>query len=263
MSAVRSDRIKTRLATAEDAVQLAKVFTDAFELTRPADVRRSMRRRIAKREYLVAVVDGKIAANVEILYLDLMIEGVPLRTAGIAGVATRWEYRRRGLATSLMREAIRRVRAKGISNTTLFTGLQLPAKRIYERLGYTETSRWLRFADIRDPLGVLVQAFAGRSAWLPKTPFGRAILDKWRESILFESDDLRVTVTFEDGKFVVQRGKKGKPTVTVRGPTNRLIECFRNRLAYDRHAADGTIKVSGRPDALASLRRLITLEWVE
>jgi len=158
--------VVVRQATLRDAAQLATVYQHAFGPETPADVRRRRRRRDPPRETLVAVVDGVIASTVEVQYRDLIVGGVPIRTGGIAGVATRWEYRHHGLATRLMREAIRRVRSRGISNTTLFTGTNLPAIRIYTRLGYSETSKWQVFRDIRRPVDFLRSRFEYRSKWL-------------------------------------------------------------------------------------------------
>ncbi len=258
-----SKRPKIRTATVKDAPELARIYTDAFAPVTAADVRRSMKRKDARAERIVAVVDGKVVASVTVIYFNLVVDGVPIRTGAIAGVATRWSYRRQGLATILMRAAIKRIKARGISNSTLFTGVQLPAKRIYERLGYSETSRWLRLADIRKPVDVLKRVFDERSRWLPRTPYAGPALKRWRERVLYDSDGWRATVTFDGKQFVVRAGRRGNPTIVMRGPTRPLIESFWNRFAYDRHVKRGTIRVVGPRGACEFWRRIVTLEWVE
>src|SRR3989442_14491288 len=135
-------RAVVRTATARDAAGISAVYRHAFGPSTAAGGRRSLRSGEFPRDLLSALVDGVVASTVDIQYRTLLVDGVPLRTGGIAGVATRWEFRGRGLATRLMREALRRIRARGISSTTLFTGHPLPAIRIYRRLGYSETSDW-------------------------------------------------------------------------------------------------------------------------
>ncbi len=260
---MKRPRIEIRRSGAGDAIQLARVFTDSFGPTTPSDVRRWLKRKDFHRERFVAVVDGVVAANVTLLDIDLVIDGVPLRTIGIAAVATRWDYRRMGLATKLVDKAIERAKERGRSVVTLFTGVNLPAKRIYERAGFIETKRWTRYQTIHDPNRLLERYFAWRSQWLVKTRFGRAALEVWRERVLFTSGGWRATVTCDGRKFNVQSGKRGKPTVTVTGPLRELNECFGNRLAYDGHVKRGTIRLTGSKASLILLRRFVTLEWVE
>src|SRR5438093_5415962 len=123
-------RVVVRTATERDAAGLAVVYRHAFGPRTPQQVRAAMRDPDVRRDLLVALVDGVVASTVNIQYRRLLVDGVPILTGGIASVATHWDYRGRGLATRLMKEAIRRMRARGVSNTTLFTGHNLPAIRI-------------------------------------------------------------------------------------------------------------------------------------
>ena len=255
--------IRIERGTAKHVNQLARVFTDSFGPITPADIRRTLKRKDFHRERFVAVVDGVVAANITLLDIDLLINGLPLKTIGIAAVATRWDYRRRGFATMLLDRAIERAKERGISVVALFTGVNFPAKRIYERAGFTETKRWIRYQAVRDPTRLLERFFEWRSQWLVKTSYGRAALRVWRERVLFASGNWRATVTCDGKKFRVQAGKIGKPTVTVTGPIRALNECFGNRLAYDGHVKLGSIHLTGSKESLALLRRFVTLEWVE
>ncbi|GEM_PF-6494091 len=257
------ERVVVRTASERDAVGLARIFTDAFGPTSPADVRRGMRRRDSPQEYLLGVVDGVPAATLVIQYRELLVDGARIQTGGIAGVATRWEYRRRGLATRLMREAIRRVRARGISNTTLFTARSLPAIRIYERLGYSETAHWRIFFDVRRPVAWVARRFAYRARWLRRTAFGRDVLKGWRARVLLATPTWRATITFDGRRFTVRPGRRGRPDITMRGGSEAVLDSFGNRLAYDRNVRAERISVRGEPDALSAWRRLLTLEWRE
>lgn len=214
-------------------------------------------------EIVVAVVDGVVAAAVTVHYIDMMIDGVKMRTGGIAGVATRWEYRRHGLATALMRESIKRIKSKGIATSSLFTGMNLPAKRIYDRLGYTETSRWLRYSAIYRPVDVLRRSFEFRGKWFSRRQYPRARLRSWRERVLMDGGDWRATITFDGRNFKVSAGKRGRPTLTMKGNTIGILECFWNRICFDRYLKERRIRIDGSPEAREIWRRIVTMEWVE
>jgi hypothetical protein len=216
-----------------------------------------------KQEVLVAVVNGVVASAVSIQYRALIVDGIPIRTGGIAGVATRWEYRRKGLATRLMRESLRRIRARGISNTTLFTGHNLPAIRIYKRLGYTLTSDWRIFYDLRRPVPWIEKRFEYRTRWLRRTPFGTDVLRAWNRRILLKTPRWSATITWDGRAFTVRAGGRGKPDLVVRGRAESVLESFGNRLTYDRNCRVGRIEVIGDADAARTWRRIITLEWRE
>ena len=261
--AERLGDVVIRRARMRDAAQLAKVYHHAFGPTTPEDVRRWMRRRAPPAETFVAVVDGVVASTVEVLYRDLIIGGVPIRTGGIAGVATRWEYRHRGLATRLMREAIRRIRSRGISSATLFTGTNLPAIRIYTRLGYSETSAWQVFREFRRPVDFLRTRFEYRSKWLPRTPFGTSLLRGWKSRLLLASPRWKATVTFEGKKFTVHPGRRGPPDVIVRGSAAHLWDCLGDRLAYEEYSRRRWIRVTRDEEDREKWRRILTREWEE
>jgi len=260
---MRKGRVVIRSATLRDAVGLAVVYRHAFGPGTAAGVRRALRRGDFPRDLLVALVDGVVASTVEVQYRKLLVDGVPLWTGGIAGVATRWEYRGRGLATRLMREAIRRIRARGISNTTLFTGHQLPAIRIYQRLGYSETSDWRVLYDIRRPVAWIAKRFEWRSRWMRQTPGAREILRTWRRRVLLATPDWSATITCDEKGFAVRSGRRGRPDVAMRGPSSAIFYSFGDRLAFDANVRSGKVRVVGPPQAVRIWRRILTLEWTE
>ncbi len=256
-------RVVVRTATERDAAALALVYRHAFGPRTAAGVRRSLRRRDFPRDLLVALVDGVVASTVDVQYRKLLVDGVPLWTGGIAGVATRWEHRGRGLATRLMREAIRRIRARGISNTSLFTGHHLPAIRIYERLGYAETSDWRILDDIRRPVPWIAKRFEWRSRWMRQMPPGREILRTWRKRVLLATPDWSATITCDGKGFAVRAGRRGRPEVVMRGTSRAIFYSFGDRFAFDRDVRTGKVRVAGPPEAVRTWRRILTLEWTE
>ncbi len=254
-------RVVVRTATERDAPALARVYRDAYGPITARDVRTWMRLPECPREYLVAVVDGVVASTVNIQYRELLVDGVPIRTGGIAGVATHGEYRRQGLATRLMREAIRRIRTRGISNTSLFTGYDLPAIRIYRRLGYSETADWRGFHDARRPVEWIRKRFEFRGKWLRSASFGKAVLRDSVRRVLLAAPGWRATVACDGHRFTVHAGRKGRPDIVMRGRSDAILHCFGDPDTYDRYVRRGTVRVTGDPDAARAWRRVLTMEW--
>ncbi len=254
-------RVVVRQATVRDAPALARVYRDAYGPVSLRDVRTWMRSPECRREYLVAVVDGVIASTVNIQYRELLVDGVPIRTGGIAGVATHGDYRRRGLATRLMREATRRIRARRISNATLFTGYDLPAIRIYRRLGYTETADWHSLYDVRRPLEWIAKRFEYRGKWLRIASYGKAILEGWDKRVLLAAPGWRATVSCDGRRFTVRAGRRGRPDVVMRGPADAIVDCFGAPDTFDAYARRGILRLSGDRDAIRSWRRILTMGW--
>lgn len=254
-------RIVVRRGTLRDAAALARVYRDAYGPVSTRNVRRWMRSPECPREYLVAEVDGVVASSVDIQYRELLVDGVRIRTGGIAGVATHGAYRHRGLATRLLREANRRIRARGISNAALFTGYDLPAIRIYRRLGYTETSDWHSLYDAPRPVEWMKGRFEYRGGWLRTASYGKTILQAWDKRVLLATPRWRATVSCDGRRFTVQAGRRGRPDVVMRGREEAIINCFGSPHTFDAYVRRGTVRLSGDRDLIRAWRRILTTEW--
>jgi predicted N-acetyltransferase YhbS len=87
----------------------------------------------------LAEKDGKIVSHVQLVVRDLKVgSAATLRVAGIANVSTLRDFRRDGISTKLLGHAIESAKEKGFACTALFTGAQIPAHRIYLKLGLTD-----------------------------------------------------------------------------------------------------------------------------
>jgi len=90
---------------------------------------------------------GAIAAYVQTSEFDATQEVTGLREAFVAKVGTTPPHRRRGLASLLLRIALRRYREAGFDKSTLDVDSENPtgALGIYEKAGFTTTTRWTNF----------------------------------------------------------------------------------------------------------------------
>jgi predicted N-acetyltransferase YhbS len=253
-----------RKATKRDAPGLARVFNNAFGPTTPAQVRQWMSHKDIPLDILVAIVDGEIASTVTVEYRTFLVHGVPIRTGGIAGVATRWEYTRRGLAGRLMKEAHRRIRKKGISNAALYTSRSGPGIRIYSRLGYTETTPWRFFAAFHRPEKYLVSILGDYAKWLRRSAWGRSVARDWTARVLVAGRDWKVTLWSDGKEFHVKAGQHGSPTLRMRGTTQPLLESFEDRTAYDRHRRAERFRLAGGDaESRRKWRLYATRSWYE
>ena len=64
-------------------------------------------------------------------------DGVRVRMAGISGVGTKEDYRRRGIAAAMMEEAVAFAIRKGYTCSGITTHRDSVARRLYSRAGYT------------------------------------------------------------------------------------------------------------------------------
>ncbi len=80
----------------------------------------------------VAEDGGEVVATCYLLPFRQWVRGVPLRSAGVGGVAVSVTHRRRGLAARMLREALVEARGRGVQASALF-----PFRAgFYQRLGY-------------------------------------------------------------------------------------------------------------------------------
>jgi len=80
----------------------------------------------------VAMLDGRVAGYVRIFARTTLVQGAPVAAGGVGSVATAPHARARGIATALLRDALRQMRRDGMRLSFLFTGI-MP---FYQRLGF-------------------------------------------------------------------------------------------------------------------------------
>jgi len=85
------------------------------------------------RQARVVEVDGAVVGYLRIFDRRMWLRGARLRAAGIGSVATHPDYRRRGLATALLRDTLALLHRDGYHLSFLGTEIAAP---FYERLGW-------------------------------------------------------------------------------------------------------------------------------
>lgn len=85
----------------------------------------------------VAVDDGKIVSTLRVFIRSMFLHGEPVSVGGIGEVSTHPEYRRRGLATQLLKDAIRFMEEREIAISSLHG-----SQRIYSVEGWESVPRY-------------------------------------------------------------------------------------------------------------------------
>jgi putative acetyltransferase len=129
-----------------DEDEIARLLSECFDSYKSSGLTGGMWLKIfefdpgyRKNLAFVAEKDGKIVSHVQLVVRDLKVgPGATLRVAGIANVSTLRDFRRDGISTKLLMHAINGAEEQGFPCTALFTGAQIPAHRIYLKLGLTD-----------------------------------------------------------------------------------------------------------------------------
>ena len=85
----------------------------------------------------IAVDNGKIVSTVRVFVRKMFLHGEPVTVGGIGEVSTRSEYRRRGLATQLLKDAIGFMESRNIVTSSLHG-----SQRIYSVEGWEQVPRY-------------------------------------------------------------------------------------------------------------------------
>ena len=85
----------------------------------------------------VAVDNGTIVSTVRVFIRKMFLHGEPITVGGIGEVSTRSEYRRRGLATQLLKDSIEFMEDRGIAISSLHG-----SQRIYSVEGWQTVPRY-------------------------------------------------------------------------------------------------------------------------
>lgn len=116
--------MQVRSATEADLEKLARQGCESFPTGYPYEERinllRAHPRRKLEEDVLIAEVDGQMVASLSGIPYTVWIGGARLQMLGLAGVTNALEARRKGYASALCVEAIRRARARGFTVSILY-----------------------------------------------------------------------------------------------------------------------------------------------
>lgn len=125
---------RIRSARRADLPAVYELVDAAFPFARPELFRNQTESDSSYRfwQTRLAEVDGRIVSHVRIFDRTMLVRGMRLRAGGIGSVATDPRYRKYGMASALLKDAIAQMERRGYHVSFLFTGIP----HFYARLGW-------------------------------------------------------------------------------------------------------------------------------
>jgi predicted N-acetyltransferase YhbS len=160
--------------------------------------------------------DGKDVSHLNIVPRPFHVgPAVQVRMAGIAGVATQPEYRRRGYARRVFSQAMQQIRQQGYSCAGLYTGADIVAHRLYRRFGFVDVLVHRYPVKVLDMPALVARRLAGalRQA-AQRTP----ALSEWRCLLAIELPGERIFhlhIESAEVRVLPQKPRKCDLTVTA------------------------------------------------
>ena len=250
-----------------DEAALSRIFSECFGPTTPRRLKEWYRSEgVRPEDVFVGVVDGKLVSCVEQVFKQLHHgEGVYLKNAGISGVCTDSDYRCKGMVSNLMKRALEKGRQNGLSNASLYTGLNIPAHRIYERLGFVDVMTWrtyMKYLDYPYLFGVWVR-YLNRS--LKDSKVAARKLEDWEKSVAIQLKGVG-TLSFRFRKNRFERLAKPPKRVDIQFSTDleTYVKIRRNVIQWEDAVTSGKLKVAkGELPDIEVFKRILLWRWDE
>lgn len=150
-----------------------------------------------------ADVDGKDVSHLFYGPQKVQVgEDAAIRLAGIGGVGTDTEHRRKGLAGRVLAHALTQMRRDGYNASALFTSRRIVAHRLYRRHGFVDLSRRMPAHKLLDPPALAA----------------RLLSDMTRGSAELQCQRLTVSLAIGGEKPAYLRAQGGEVTILSRAP---------------------------------------------
>lgn len=250
-----------------DEVVIAKLMSECFSPTPPSRIRLWYRRSgVNPEDVFVAVVDGKLVSHVNLESKQLHHgEGVFLKTAGVSGVCTDSDYRKKGIVTHLMKLALERGQREGFSNSSLYTGLDIPAHRLYQRLGFVDVLTSRTYTKYVDFSLVFARWLRFCNRLLKTHRIAARKLEGWEKSVVVHFRETgTLSFKFSKNRF---RGLKKPPKladVEFSVDLETITRLFRGILSWDNATKNEKLVLTrGEPADVEMVSRIVRWSWEE
>ena len=250
-----------------DEVRLAKLFSECFAPMTPRQVSEWLKKsEVAAEDIFVGLVDGKLVSHVDVEFKRLDHgEGVHLKTAGIAGVCTDSEYRRKGIVTNLMKRALENSRRKGVSNASLFTGLDFPAVRIYRRLGFVDIVTWRTYIKYVDYPAVFAEWLRSLNRSLKCSKVMARKLEGWDKSVVVRLKEVGpLSFRFRRRRFHKLREPPKYPDVDFYSDMETYARIVHGAVKWENAVEEEKLTINhGEPADVEMFKRILLWRWDE
>jgi ribosomal protein S18 acetylase RimI-like enzyme len=199
-----------------DEPHLARIYSECFGPTTPRLLQQWYRRnKTQPNQIFVGAVEDKPVSAVEYVFKNLHLgEGVYSKTGGISGVCTDSDYRHKGIVSNLMKLSLNSAKNSGVSNASLYTGLDIPAHRIYLRFGFIDIMTWRAYVKYLDYPAIFAKWVRNLNRFYKDSKIAQRRLQGWEKTVLIRLKAIgNLAFKFKKGHF--QRLKTTPKTADI------------------------------------------------
>ncbi|MFX0097703.1 MAG: GNAT family N-acetyltransferase [Candidatus Hodarchaeota archaeon] len=248
-----------------DEIDLAKILSECFGPITPRQLLQwYSRERVHPEDVFVAEVDGELVSTVEIISRRLHVgEKTYLRTGAIAGVCTDSDHRKKGMATSVMRKALEFKKSKGISSASLYTELDNPAHRVYERLDFINLATFRTFIKYLDFHSFFVNWIRMRNRRLKDSKIAKRKLEGWEKTIVINIKEVgELSFQFKKGRFRLLRKVPRMVDIKFSTDLQTYTKIWWNVLPWEEAVKDNRLVVEqGEKEDIDLFKRFLHWRW--
>jgi ribosomal protein S18 acetylase RimI-like enzyme len=248
-----------------DEACLANLFSECFGPTTPRQLSEWLKRSdVRPEDIFVCVVDGKLVSHVNVEFKQLDHgEGVHLKTAGIAGVCTDSDYRKKGIVTNLMKLTLDDARQRGVSNASLFTGLDLPAIRIYRRLGFVDVLTWRAYIKYIDFPSIFAKWLRALNRSVKDSKMAARKLEGWEKSVVVQLNEVgALSFRSHKGRFQRLEEPPKRPNIEFSSDLQTYARIARGVVQWEDAVKEGKLTVNrGEAADIEMFERILHWRW--
>jgi GNAT superfamily N-acetyltransferase/putative sterol carrier protein len=248
----------------QDEVRIAQILSECFGPITQRQLDQWMWKPEVKT--FVCEIEGNIVSHVNVVFKELHLgEGVYMKTGGVGGVCTCSEQRKRGIMTSMMKQTLDYIKDAGVSNSALYTGLMLPAHRIYQRYGFGDVQTWSFYLKILDFPYVFRTWLRELNRTVKTSQIAQKTLRGWNRTIVFELQESGTQAfRFNHGRFQRLRRPPKSSHLTIVASWETWFRIIGGELRFEDAGRTGKISVKkGNEADLQMLNKILTRIWDE
>jgi ribosomal protein S18 acetylase RimI-like enzyme len=263
------NRFIIREASVDDAVDLARIISESLPRSITSrQVKRELRKEKEDPEpfskTFVAELDGKIVGQLVLEYKDLHLgEGVYVKTAAITGVCTDPDYRKKGVATTLLRVGLEFAKDNGVACSGLFTAISGPAQRLYSKLGFLDIETFQVQSQLVDFRFMFLSRLKARSRRLKRLRPAMCSLKNWNKVVVLEILGQGVIAFKHCGTSFKPLESPKKKDVVVSTDAETLYELM-DGASWKDAVRSGKLNIKqGIEDDVTRVMRILQWNWLE
>jgi len=247
----------------EDA--LAKIFSECFGHVTPTLIRRWHRRAtIRPEDVFIGVANGKVVSHVNTEEKQLHHgEGVFIKTAGVAGVCTDSDHRKKGILTNLLSLALRHAKQEGFSNASLYTDTDGPGHGIYQRCGFVDIATARSYLKYIDYPFIFARWVRYLNIALKDSKLATRKLEGWDKTVAARITEVGVlSFRFRNKRFQHLKKAPKKPDIQFYTDLQTYAKILRGAVQWEDAVETRKLTVQrGEPADIQILRRILKWDW--